>query len=162
VRAANSLLGLAAVAICFGLSGCVEPGEPASPPAKVVTDVDVGKVGPGSAIPSIDQSSALFDRVCLKTNAEWKQMQRALTSIPVRLNPVSKIYYHRTLNLSFKRVVFEGKPSCSMVTAVKEPDAMALGLGFLAQGVTGSVSVATRTYSGLDGVLYANAVAMME
>ena len=112
-------LGLLALAL---LVGCASGSSETSGAA---ADIPVSRdAGPGATLPDGVMAAQLFRQVCVATDARHGAMLREIAKLPFVQDPESEIYYHQTLNLSFKARRIDGLEACSFVAKVKSPKAV--------------------------------------
>jgi len=121
----RALFGLAVLA---SLGACAEGGASGAVRSSA-------EVGPGSVPVDLLTATTLFQRVCVDTAPGFQTAPQAISGLPFTYNTRSEIYYHDTLNLSFKLVPSPRGTICSMVLFSNEQaGVLAIAMGVAASG----------------------------
>ncbi len=105
------------MAFALGMAGCDAPQGSSASASAVAGKVPVSRsAGPGAGDVSVAEGSALLQRVCVETLPDFRSAPARLAQLPFVQNAVTKTYFHRQLNLSFK--ISPGR--CSMVMAGRD------------------------------------------
>ena len=114
--------------------------------------------GAGPEVASVGTAVALFKRVCLDTGAREAGVRIAADRPPFLLNIEQDIYYNQRYNLSFKPVLWDGQPACSMIAASFQPSQLRAALSREAR--RRGFAIVTRIPRGLEAPqgTYINAI----
>ena len=122
------MIRIAAILALLALAACETPSETINVNG-VPVDPDVG---PATTPAGAAEAGALFRQVCLAHAPAFGGSAAALRGGPFR-RAATDVWYHDSLNLSFKLITVDGQPACSLVFASDD------GFATLADAIVGPV-----------------------